>query len=227
MTGRIDDHALLDLATGEPGSHAARARALARTGGIEGAEAMPLGERDAALMRLRAARLGPTLTCVETCPNCGALLEFDLATDDLLAGMGAGAAATVTLSTGSHRLRALTAADLEAAAGLPREAARAALASAAAGAPVDDPADIAAVEARLEAADPLAHVALDLACAACGAGWQAGFDIVALMWAELRAAGQGLMREIHALASAYHWSEAEILAVPAARRRRYLDMIGS
>jgi hypothetical protein len=35
----------------------------------------------------------------------------------------------------------------------------------------------------------------------------------------------GLLLEIDQLARAYHWSEADILAIPAARRRRYLALI--
>ncbi|MBM9613162.1 hypothetical protein JWJ90_02555 [Desulfobulbus rhabdoformis] len=35
----------------------------------------------------------------------------------------------------------------------------------------------------------------------------------------------GLLKEIHQLASHYHWSEAEILALPRFRRQRYLDLI--
>ena len=41
------------------------------------------------------------------------------------------------------------------------------------------------------------------------------------------AAADRLYAEIDAVARAYHWSEAEILALPIARRRRYLGLIGA
>jgi hypothetical protein len=41
----------------------------------------------------------------------------------------------------------------------------------------------------------------------------------------LRNLDVGVLRQVHTLASAYHWSEAEILALPRQRRLRYLQMI--
>jgi len=41
----------------------------------------------------------------------------------------------------------------------------------------------------------------------------------------LRRGSRGLLDEIHRIAWHYHWSEAEILALPRTRRRRYLDLI--
>ncbi|MDD2463327.1 MAG: hypothetical protein PHI97_04965 [Desulfobulbus sp.] len=37
--------------------------------------------------------------------------------------------------------------------------------------------------------------------------------------------GEELLHQVHQLASHYHWSEAEILGLPRARRLRYLDLI--
>lgn len=34
-----------------------------------------------------------------------------------------------------------------------------------------------------------------------------------------------LLTEVHALALHYHWSERDILALPRARRRRYLALL--
>jgi hypothetical protein len=39
------------------------------------------------------------------------------------------------------------------------------------------------------------------------------------------ATGDRLLEEVHSIARAYHWSEAEILALPLPRRRRYLDLL--
>jgi hypothetical protein len=64
-----------------------------------------------------------------------------------------------------------------------------------------------------------------LNCSSCGHKWEAPFDIVAFFWTEINAAAHGLLREVHALASAYGWTESEILALSPARRRCYLEMV--
>jgi len=69
-------------------------------------------------------------------------------------------------------------------------------------------------------------VRLDLACPSCGHLGQAIFDISAIFWAEISAQARRLLREIHLLASAYGWREADILAMSARRRQAYLEMIG-
>jgi hypothetical protein len=53
----------------------------------------------------------------------------------------------------------------------------------------------------------------------------AALDIPALVLAELEAEGQRLLGDIHVLARAYGWSEAEVVALPPARRRRYVEMV--
>jgi hypothetical protein len=54
----------------------------------------------------------------------------------------------------------------------------------------------------------------------------APFDIVSHLWTELDAWARRMLREVHALAATYGWSEAEILRMSATRRRAYLDLIG-
>lgn len=58
-------------------------------------------------------------------------------------------------------------------------------------------------------------------CPECGAG-----HVVAVDPFGLSASGTShLYREVHALALCYHWSEAEILALPRERRHLYLSLI--
>jgi hypothetical protein len=52
------------------------------------------------------------------------------------------------------------------------------------------------------------------------------FDIVPYLWTEINAWAMRLLREIHSLATAYGWREADILAMSAVRRHWYLEMIG-
>jgi len=76
-----------------------------------------------------------------------------------------------------------------------------------------------------EEADPQAEIRLELACADCGHAWAEPFDIVDYLWAEIGDRAKRLTYEVHALASAYGWTEAEVLRLPAERRRRYLEMV--
>jgi hypothetical protein len=78
---------------------------------------------------------------------------------------------------------------------------------------------------RMAECDPQAEVLLDLRCPTCEHCWQALFDIVAFFWAELAAQVKRLLREVHTLARAYSWREADILAMSARRRQFYLEMI--
>ena len=79
---------------------------------------------------------------------------------------------------------------------------------------------------QMALADPQADVQLNLSCPACNHHWQSVFDIVSFFWSEIHAWAQRTLREIHALASAYGWREADILALSPRRRQLYLEMIG-
>lgn len=222
---RFDDAALLRLATARAVAHSDWALALCREAGMGPAVAdWPLGTRDAALMRLRAQVFGHDVPCLDTCTSCQTEVALSAPISDLLALDGA-RAEPLHLSDGPCKARPLTTRDVQATSTLPRSAARAHLAHAAAGRAISQDADLVVIENWLEAADPLAHISFDLECAACNARWKRPFDIVTILWAEAQAAGRRLITDIHMLARAYHWSEAEILAVPARRRARYLSMV--
>ncbi len=83
-----------------------------------------------------------------------------------------------------------------------------------------------AVVAKMAEADPQADVQLALCCPACNHQWQATFDIVAFLWSEINAWAYRTLREVHTLASAYGWREADILAMSPQRRQFYLEMVG-
>jgi hypothetical protein len=81
--------------------------------------------------------------------------------------------------------------------------------------------DIAAVEARLEAMAPEIAARLQTRCPSCGAENQLQISPYTFLQ---RPVGD-IYGEIHRLASTYHWSENDILALPRARRRIYLQLI--
>ena len=81
------------------------------------------------------------------------------------------------------------------------------------------------IEDALEAADPNADIAFDVHCEACGHAGTAQLDAGELLWDEIDARARALLGEVHLLASAYGWTEREILALSAARRATYLSMV--
>jgi hypothetical protein len=64
-------------------------------------------------------------------------------------------------------------------------------------------------------------------CPSCGQEVSLRFDPVSYTLTELRDSFSGLYLETHLLASAYGWQEAEILALPRHRRRRYAALVDS
>jgi hypothetical protein len=80
---------------------------------------------------------------------------------------------------------------------------------------------------RMAAADPLAETRLTLHCPKCECEWEETLDIVSFVWAEIEARARRLLLEIHTLASAYGWTETEILSLSENRRARYVEMVQS
>jgi hypothetical protein len=197
---------------------------------------LPIGERDRRLLALRTAALGERLDCETPCPACGERLEMALEAT-ALACPPVEPGGTSVLEDGGWRVRFRlpTSADLAACVAEPA-AGRALLASCVVEATEGDvprpPEELPphlrdGLSARMAALDPQADVRLALECPACGHGWQADLDVGAFVLAEVDAHAARLLGEVHGLARAYGWSEADILALSPARRRRYLELAWS
>jgi hypothetical protein len=78
---------------------------------------------------------------------------------------------------------------------------------------------------RLAECDPQSEVLLNLVCPACAHNWQMIFDVVSFFWTEISMQAKRLLREVHTLALAYGWREADILAMNTTRRQFYLEMV--
>lgn len=82
-----------------------------------------------------------------------------------------------------------------------------------------------ALAEQMALADPQANVRLALSCPSCGHAWPARFDILPFFWQEIEAWAGRVLRDVHTLAWAYGWREADILALSPTRRKIYLDLI--
>lgn len=190
--------------------------------GLEPAE-LPVGERDARLLELRELLFGRELDGVADCPRCGAPVEYSLETGALLAGRPEESTVELVVGGRSVRARLPTGGDLAAAASSgDLDAAHALLLERCLvgnpGVPADE------LASALAAADRLADARLSLACPECRHEWTLAFEAGAWLWSELEAWAWRTLLDVHTLASAYGWSEAEILGL-GPRRQLYLELV--
>jgi hypothetical protein len=213
----------------------------------------PVGRRDADLFGLRRRLFGPTAQIRLGCPGCGEELEagFDvaaLAESAQAEGDAPAGPLRVTADEWSVLVRPPSVGDLRALAGSAPDAlsepggtadparARAALLAQCVlevtrgGEPARADQLPVAVQRRLATAvaeaDPYADVRLDMACPGCGERTAAVLDIASFLWSEIEAWARATLLDVHLLATAYGWSEPEVLALTPWRRRYYLELSG-
>lgn len=78
----------------------------------------------------------------------------------------------------------------------------------------------------LEQHDPLTALELLARCPECDVEVTIELDLEGLLLEQLQSRQMETLREIHVLASSYHWSEREILEMPVWRRRHYVRRFG-
>jgi hypothetical protein len=198
----------------------------------------PLGARDAHLLRLRRAMYGDALPGRSECPGCGEAVEVELSCAELLAASapsGTPPAFEFVHDGVQVRFRLPDSRDLAAIAGY-RDIAEAhaalvdrcvvsAVTEQGESVPTLPEAVAAELAARISANDPGAEFLLDLTCAVCEHQWQTFFEIGTWLWEELGLEARSTLLEVDALARAYGWTEAEVLALSPARRALYLDLV--
>lgn len=192
----------------------------------------PVGERTAALIRLVALTeqrddISLGARCVAAA--CGESFEFELSLRSLAGGAADAGPLQVQLDAGrALTLRRATGEDLrrwrDAQPASRAEALRVILDSLVLAGEAR-PDDEAAVSASIAAADPLVDFTVSCHCPTCGAPNEVAVDLEALALARLVGRQQALLQEVHRFASYYGWTESEVLAVPPARRARYLALI--
>ena len=192
----------------------------------------PIGRRNRALAELRLAWFGPALRGWTSCRQCAEKLEFELDGRALAESELPQYSEPIIVNGRAFRLPtsrdlAQLAAEQEpiAAAMLLLERCRLADQDRAVPATGWTDEDNDAVGEKMALADPLAEIMLHFDCPACGASFQESLDLSTFLWAEIEARAQRLLLEVHTLAAAYGWSEAEILSLNATRREFYLEMV--
>jgi hypothetical protein len=188
-----------------------------------------LGRRNRALLALRAATFGPRMPAHIACPCCAERLELTL---DVVELQALAPALALPVEVAGLKFRLPTSRDLASvAAEAQSETAALRLFEACllpgSPAPMPEalPPLIDRVGEALDQADPLAAPSLDSQCAACGHAWEAAFDIASFLWDEVESRARRLLDEVSCLASAYGWSESDILALSEVRREAYLERI--
>jgi hypothetical protein len=81
------------------------------------------------------------------------------------------------------------------------------------------------IEAEMLRVAPMVEREIETACAECHRAFVTPVDLRRFFFGELRTDNQMLYQEVHYLAYHYHWSEAEILAMPRTKRALYLDVL--
>ena len=189
----------------------------------------PVGRTNARLLRLYGELAGPLVEGTVGCPRCAVTVEFAAPVAELLAAEKAIDVAPPPLADGGTTVswRPVSYDDLVAAVRAPdaEQGVAEVLARCIQGVEGEVTAALRPrVSAAMAHADPLAEIELDLVCPECGAGVRALLDVLGFIWSQVVAQSQALLVEVDTLARVYSWSEAEILALPRARRRRFVEL---
>lgn len=210
---------------------------------------LTIGQRDGLLLLLYERTFGPQLSGRSVCPDCQEIVEFILRVADVRLPT-ASEQTTGEPTTREQTTREIVADGYTLTFRLPNSLDLAALVR------QDDPASarralaercllrvtqegqavetqhlsdqaLAQLAAAMATNDPQAEIELDLACTRCTRHWSVLLDIVTFFWMDLCRHVKRLFYDVHLLAAAYGWREADILAMSAARRQIYLTMLGA
>lgn len=200
---------------------------------------LPVGQRDGRLLTLRAWTFGKQLLGMAACPACDERLELAFNVDDIRVAASEEVPDAFDLEVDDYCLRFRLPNSLDLAAGVADagdtntlrqhllqrcflDAEHDGKAQTLSQLPLSV---ITTMATHMAEADPQADVQTALACPSCQHQWQVAFDIFAFFWAEINEWARRTLREVHLLASAYGWREADILALSAWRRQLYLNMV--
>ena len=202
--------------------------------------AASVGQRDIALLAIREQVFGASFASYAECPQCRAALEFAFRANDIRVGAAPetgdgqvliferdGYGIQARLPDSADQLAIMGCGDVASASALLLQRCIVSSTYQDAAISVDRLPEsvIAALGEAVVERDPQAEIRLKLVCPSCEHQWFAIFDVLAFLWEEITTHARRILRDVHVLASAYGWSESEILALSAMRRRFYLEMV--
>ncbi len=211
-----------------------------------------VGQRDSCLLTLQERLFGSQLNGVTICPQCRQRVELafnvsDLRVEPTKVGPIVPVGGVMTLTAEGYRVhfRLPNTLDLEAIEtsadinSMREQLLRRCITSVmwegvekGDGEPVSNPTQLPmtlvdAIAERMVEADPQGDTRFALSCPDCNHEWFSTFDIATYFAGEIHNWAKYLLREIHSLARAYGWREADILAMTPRRRRAYLELLGN
>ena len=199
----------------------------ALSGDAAAVDALAVGDAEALLLAVRRSLLGEHVRGELQCARCGTAIEIAFRIEDYLRHHRPRAAAPEAgddgwLSDAGVAFRIPTLRDQAEVSGHP-QAALTLLRRCLRGQ--------ADRRTRLRAERALERIAPTLSghvtglCPECGERVEAYFDVEQFVLRELRSVARELFDDVHRIATAYGWSEAEILALPRSRRALYADRL--
>ena len=210
--------------------------AIADGAGDRDVERLTLGEWHARLLEFRATTFGPDLTATSPCPDCDTAVEF---TVDIAQLIAAAPAAVTPTELAGYRFtqRPLTVADVVSGlAAVTADELETQLLAASVGDVIDDdgatvpvpalPFDVRrTIAENASKLDPLSELRFELTCPDCADVFTSELDVVEFVWCEVAAAARRALLDVDALATAYGWSEPDVLALTPHRRAAYLHLL--
>jgi hypothetical protein len=199
--------------------------------GVPAAQAadLPLGEQNRVLAQLYCAHFGGTLDGFTECAACAEKLEFHFDVRQVAESPAPAAREWVAVGRWKFELPSSRAVAMAVSAGEPAQAGQRLLALCLREPLESEPGwsdeDMEAIEARLAEADALAEIRIGFACPQCGHGFEEALDLESFLWSEIVESARQLLDDIHLLASAYGWTEPEVLAMSPLRRSAYVRRI--
>jgi len=189
-----------------------------------------VGDREYLMLRLRELTLGDEVKAVLQCPGCTQRMDvsFRISETPVEERRQTSAVYSVALANRQVLFRLPSGGDQEAVLAMEAPSAvnellrRCVLDDG--GQPLERE-DRETVIAEMERLAPRVELELDAVCPECGHAFVAPFDTTAFFFDEMRASRDQLLREFHALAFYYHWSESDILSLGRDRRRTYLGLL--
>jgi hypothetical protein len=193
-------------------------------------EKIVIADRDFLLSRVYSYTYGSRIQSVLKCRKCASPFDLEFSLDDLVSSVRDSANNSDHDAQGfynfeDHRFRLPDGEDELAVAGMPLAEAESRILKRC----IADTGTVDCaieVQSLMKSVAPLLYSEMHATCPECGESQVVIFDIQSFLLSRLKNERKRVTAEVHAIASAYHWSHQEILELPRSLRKTYAGMIG-